>query len=163
MSTGKPAGPATPAVVDATQVPKVSGSKYPQQYAEAVQGRARAVLGNLFGLNQFGVNMVTLAPGSWSSHRHWHEGEDEFIYILEGEVLLTDDAGDHLMTAGQCAGFKAGNGNGHHLRNVGLKPVTYLEMGTRLQDDRAHYSDVDMQAVKAGGQFRFLRKDGSEF
>ena len=150
-------------VVNLTDVARKTSSGYPQPYNEAVRGRARAVLGNLFGLDQFGVNVVTLAPGAWSSQRHWHESEDEFVYVLEGEVVLADDAGDHVMNQGMCAGFKAGSGNGHHLKNLSEKPASYLEIGTRLQTDKAHFSDIDMMAIKEGGVFRFLRKDGSGF
>ncbi len=153
----------TPSTVHADAVQRQTGSRYPSPLNEPVNGRARAALGNLFGLDQVGVNVVTLAPGSWSSHRHWHEGEDEFVYVLDGELVLGDDAGDHLMTAGMCAGFKAGNGNGHHLKNMSKAPVTYLEVGTRLRDDKARYSDVDMLAIKQAGVFRFVKKDGSGF
>jgi uncharacterized cupin superfamily protein len=150
-------------VVKLTDVARKTSSGYPAPYREAVKGRARAALGNIFGLDQFGVNVVTLAPGAWSSQRHWHEGEDEFVYVLDGELVLVDDAGDHVMTAGMCAGFKAGNGNGHHLKNLSQDPASYLEIGTRLRTDKAHYSDIDMVAIKEDGAFRFARKNGSGF
>jgi uncharacterized cupin superfamily protein len=150
-------------VVRLEEVIRKTSTGYPAPYNEQVSGRARAVLGNVFGLDQFGVNVVTLAPGAWSSHRHWHEREDEFIYVLEGELVLADDAGDHLMTPGMCAGFKAGNGNGHHLKNLSDQPTSYLEVGTRLLDDKAHYSDIDMLAIKENGGFRFTKRDGSAF
>jgi uncharacterized cupin superfamily protein len=150
-------------VVKTAEVARKTGSGYPTPYNDAVKGRARAVLGNLFGLDQFGVNVVTLAPGAWSSQRHWHEGEDEFVYVLEGELVLVDDAGEHGMTPGMCAGFKAGIGNGHHLKNLSDTPASYLEIGTRLQADKAHYSDIDMVAIKEGGAFRFVKKDGGGF
>lgn len=151
----------SPSTVNLAEITRKTGSGYPPPLNEEVKGRARAVLGNLFGLDQFGVNVVTLAPGAWSSHRHWHEGEDEFVYVLEGELVLADDAGDHVMTAGTCAGFKAGNGNGHHLKNLSNNPASYLEVGTRLINDKAHYSDVDLAAIKENGSFRFVKKDGS--
>jgi uncharacterized cupin superfamily protein len=144
-------------------VPRKTGTGYPAPHSAQVKGRARAVLGNLFGLDQFGVNFVTLAPGAWSSHRHWHEGEDEFIYVLDGEVVLVDDTGEHSMRPGMCAGFKAGNGNGHHLKNLSGAPASYLEVGTRFSSDSAHYSDIDMMAIKRDGVFRFAKKDGSNF
>lgn len=144
-------------------VARKTSSGYPAPYNEQVKGRARAVLGNLFGLDQFGVNVVTLASGAWSSQRHWHEGEDEFIFVLEGELVLVDDAGEHVMTQGMCAGFKAGNGNGHHLKNMSGQPASYLEIGARLQNDKAHFSDIDMMAIKKDGAFQFVRKDGSGF
>jgi uncharacterized cupin superfamily protein len=150
-------------VVNVNDVTRKTSSAYPAPHVDAIKGRARAVLGNLFSLDQFGVNVVTLAPGAWSSQRHWHEGEDEFVYVLEGEVVLVDDGGNHVMTPGMCAGFKAGNGNGHHLKNLGDKPASYLEVGTRLQNDKAHYSDIDMVAIKEAGSFRFVKRDGSGF
>lgn len=150
-------------VVNVKDVVRKTSSGYPAPHIDAVKGRSRAVLGDLFGLDQFGINVVTLAPGAWSSQRHWHEGEDEFVYVLDGEVVLADDVGDHVMTLGMCAGFKANNGNGHHLKNLSDKPAIYLEIGTRLHNDKAHYSDIDMMAIKKEGAFRFVKKDGSGF
>lgn len=153
---------ATPAVVNAVEVPARTGTAYPPQHAGAVKGREKRVLGDLFGLTQFGVNLTTLAPGSWSSHRHWHEAEDEFVYVLEGEVILIDDRGEHRMTPGMCAGFKAGVANAHHLVNRSQRPAVFLEVGTRAPDERAHYADVDMAASRSGGgPWKFTRKDGS--
>jgi uncharacterized cupin superfamily protein len=153
-----------PAVVDANAVEKKRGSGYPEIYRNQVKDRARARLGDLFGLTQFGVNIVTLEPGSWSSHRHWHGKEDEFIYVVEGEVTLVDDDGPHVLRPGMCAGFKAGSGNGHHLQNNSKAPCTYLEVGTRADVDSVTYSDIDMKAVKArGGNWKFVKKDGTEF
>jgi uncharacterized cupin superfamily protein len=94
--------------VDALSLPQKSGSLYPDEYRHEVDGRSKARLGDLFGLTQFGVNVTTLAPGSWSAHRHWHEEEDEFIYVISGELVLVDDAGEHVLKPGMCAGFKAG-------------------------------------------------------
>jgi uncharacterized cupin superfamily protein len=150
-------------VINAADVPRKTTTGYPAEFRKEVAGRARAVLGNLFGLDQFGVNVVTLAPGAWSSQRHWHQTEDEFVYVLEGELVLGDDAGDHVMTAGMCAGFKAGNGNGHHLKNMSASPATYLEVGTRHDGDHTTYSDIDMTAVKSGGAWKFVKRDGSGF
>jgi uncharacterized cupin superfamily protein len=152
-----------PAVVDSTELVRKTGSGYPPPYNAPVLNRARAVLGNLFDLDQFGVNLVTLPPGAWSSQRHWHETEDEFVYVLDGEITLGDDAGDHLMTTGMCAGFKANSGNGHHLKNLSSKSATYLEVGSRKPADNVMYSDIDMKAVKDGGPWRFIKRDGSAF
>jgi uncharacterized cupin superfamily protein len=153
-----------PSAIRVADLPVKTGSGYPAPHNEKVSGRSRwAGLGNLFGLDQFGVNVVTLDPGSWSSHRHWHAEEDEFVYVLAGEVVLGDDSGDHVMTPGMCAGFKANNGNGHHLKNLSDKPATYLEIGTRKSKDHVTYSDIDMLAVKDGGPWRFTKKDGSGF
>lgn len=154
---------ATPATIDEKDVPRKTTTGYPAPYKDKVNGRARAVLGDVFGLDQFGVNFVTLAPGAWSSFRHWHQTEDEFVYVIEGELTLADDDGDHMMHAGMCAGFKAGRANGHHLKNLSDAPVTYLEVGTRNKKDVSTYSDIDMVAFKETGQWKFTRRDGSDF
>ncbi len=107
--------------------------------------------------------MTTLAPGTWSAHRHWHDNEDEFVFVLEGEITLIDDAGEHLLKPGMCAGFKAGVANGHHLVNKTKAPVTYLEIGTRAPQERAHYSDVDMLNVRVGKTVTVTRKSGEPF
>lgn len=141
------------------------GSRYPAPHNAPCMGRAKYVLGDQFGLDQFGVNLAVIEPGSWSSQRHWHEKEDEFVYILEGELVLVDDAGDHLLTPGMVAGFKAGNGNGHCLQNRSDKRAVYLEVGSRKTGEKAHYSDIDMMAVvdEKSGNYRFVKKDGSAF
>jgi uncharacterized cupin superfamily protein len=153
-----------PSILDANAVPKKRGSGYPEIHRKEVMGRARAKLGDHFSLTQFGVNIVTLDPGTWSSHRHWHATEDEFIHVLDGEVTLVDDEGAHVLGPGMCAGFKAGSGNGHQLQNKSAKPCTYLEVGTRADADEVTYSDIDMKALKSkGGDWRFVKKDGTDF
>jgi uncharacterized cupin superfamily protein len=153
-----------PAAVRVRDLPVKTGSLYPPPYNEKVTGRSRwAGLGNVFDIDQFGVNLVTLLPGAWSSQRHWHETEDEFIYVLEGEIVLADDTGDHVMTAGMCAGFKANSGNGHHLKNLSDEPALYLEVGSRKSKDKVTYSDIDMQAEKDNGPWLFTKKDGTGF
>jgi uncharacterized cupin superfamily protein len=138
-----------------------TGTIYPPPYAVALAGRAKRALGDAFGLSQFGVNLTVLAPGTASAERHWHEKEDEFVYILEGEVVLIDDQGEHLLTPGMCAGFKAGDPNAHKLVNRSSSPVTLLEVGTRSEGDRAHYPEAGMAAEKIDGKFRITRKDGT--
>ena len=147
----------------ATDVQSRSGTNYPPALAGVVAGREKRVLGDPFGLDQFGVNLTTLAPGAASSHRHWHEREDEFIYVLDGVIVLVDDAGEHKLTAGMCAGFKAGVANGHCLINRSRTAATYLEIGTRSPDERSTYPDVDLKGVKAGGKWLFTRKDGTAY
>jgi uncharacterized cupin superfamily protein len=149
--------------VRALDVPARNRTIYPAPYAAALEGRAKRALGDLFGLSQFGVNLTVLAPGAASSERHWHELEDEFIYILEGEAVLIDDAGEHLLSVGMCAGFKAGVPNGHKLVNRSPAPVTILEVGTRVEGDRAQYPDADMIAEKIDGKFRITRRDGTAY
>ena len=150
-------------VLRATDVPARSTTIYPAPYAAALAGRAKRALGDAFGLTQFGVNLTELAPGAASSERHWHKSEDEFIYVLEGEVTLLDDAGEHLLTPGMCAGFRSGVPNAHKLVNRSSAPALYLEIGSRSEGDRVHYPEADMAAVKTGGRFHLTRKDGSSF
>ena len=149
--------------LDPKTVTPRSGTNYPAQYAGIIAGREKRVLGDKFGLTQFGVNLTTLAPGSWSAHRHWHEREDELVFIIEGELTLVDDAGEHVLSAGMCAGFKAGVANGHCLVNKSNAPATYVEIGTRSPEEIAHYPDIDMLATKAGGKFSMTKKDGTSF
>jgi uncharacterized cupin superfamily protein len=146
----------------ATVKPRV-GSIYPAPFAQHVAGREKRALGDPFGLTQFGVNLTTLAPGSWSSQRHWHANEDEFIYVLEGEATLVTDAGEFILGPGMAAGFPAGRPDGHHLINRGTRPVHYLEIGTRAATEEAHYSDIDMMGRKRDGAFSFLHKNGEPY
>lgn len=146
-----------------TASPPRTGSRYPAPHDVICQNRTKHVLGDQFDLTQFGVNLAVIAPGAWSSQRHWHEKEDEFIYMLQGELVLADDSGDHVLTPGMCAGFKAGNGNGHCLKNLSDKPATYLEVGSRMAGERVVYSDIDMKGEKQESGFVFMKKDGSAF
>jgi uncharacterized cupin superfamily protein len=152
-----------PCWLDAMEVAPRTGSGYPAPFAEAVAGRAKRALGDALDLTQFGVNLVTLPPGAWSSQRHWHENEDEFIYVLEGEVTLVTDEGETVLRPGKAAGFPAGRPDGHHLINRGDTPALYLEVGTRASVEQAHYSDIDMLARKEDGRFVFTRKNGDPF
>ena len=122
-----------------------------------------SALGDVGGLTQFGVNLVTLEPGVSSSLRHWHRVEDEFIYVLQGELVLVTDAGEELLTAGMAAGFPANEPNGHHLVNRGTRTATYLEVGTRSGDEEVIYSDVDMMLERRDGVSRQLHKSGEPY
>jgi uncharacterized cupin superfamily protein len=149
--------------LDPVDVPARTGSAYPAPFDEAVAGRAKRALGDALGLDQFGVNLVTLVPGAWSSQRHWHENEDEFVYVLDGEATLVTDAGETVLKPGMAAGFPAGRADGHHLINRTDKPVLYLEVGTRAAQEKAHYSDIDLMARKADGRFVFTHKNGDPY
>ena len=138
-----------------------TGTGYPPPYDKPCQQRMKTVLGNAVGLSQFGVNLTVLPPGSWSSQRHWHLHEDEFILILEGEVTLVTDEGETLLVAGDVAGFPAGQENGHHLVNKGRQSVKVLEVGTRAQNETATYPDIDLMAKGGRGKFCFTRKNGA--
>jgi uncharacterized cupin superfamily protein len=149
--------------LDSISVPPRLGSIYPAPFGDKLAGREKRALGDALQLTQFGVNLVTLAPGSWSSQRHWHAKEDEFIYVLEGEVTLVTDAGEKLLGRGMAAGFPAGRADGHHLINRSDGPVLYLEVGMRMENEEAQYSDIGMLARKEGGRFVFTRKNGEPY
>jgi uncharacterized cupin superfamily protein len=121
------------------------GAGYPPPLDEPCRKRVRRALGDAAGLTQFGVNLLELPPGTWSSQRHWHSKEEEFVWVLEGQVVLVTDSGEETFNPGDCAGFKAGDPNGHHFQNRTAKPVRLLEVGSRHEDDAAEYPDVDMR------------------
>jgi uncharacterized cupin superfamily protein len=149
--------------IDVAAAPERSGSRYPAPYDEPCRDRRARMLGIAAGLTQFGVNLVTLPPGVWSSQRHWHTHEDEFVYVLEGELVLVTDAGEEILRPGDCAGFKAGVKDGHHLQNRTGKPAVFLAVGTRDDQDTGEYSDIDMKfdGPRYSGGGRFTHKDGS--
>ncbi len=132
--------------IDIAALPDVKGTGYPAPYDKPCLDRVRRRLGDAGGLTQFGVNLLTLQPGSWSAQRHWHVEEDEFVFVVSGEVVLVDDQGEHLLKAGDCAAFKANDANGHHLVNKSNAPATVLEVGTRTPDDAdiCYYPDSDL-------------------
>ena len=154
---------AGPAAVRTEEVEARVGSGYPEPLAVECRDRIKRALGDVFGLTQFGVNLTALPPGAWSSQRHWHEHEDEFIYVIEGELVLISDNGEEALEAGMCAGFPAGRANGHHLVNRSGSTARYLEIGTRSPNERSHYPDVDLEARKAGDGFRFTRRNGEPY
>ena len=147
--------------IDIAAVPVRRGSGYPQPFDASCAGRARQRLGAAGGLGDFGVNLMTLPPGSWSSQRHWHSDEDEFVYVLAGEVTLIEDSGETVLHAGDCATFPKGTGNGHHLLNKSSVTAVCLEIGSRNPHDLTTYSDIDMMISKAND--RFLHKDGTPY
>jgi uncharacterized cupin superfamily protein len=149
--------------IDIAKVPVDSRSNYPEPFNRVVIGRSRQRLGNAAGLDQFGVNLTTLKPGAASSLRHWHEKEDEFVFILQGEVVLIEDEGETLLKPGDAAGFKANSGNGHHLINKSSRDVVLLEIGSRAKHERAEYSDIDMQIVRDENGARYSHKDGRPY
>ena len=134
---------------------------YPPPFDARVAGRSRKRLGNAAGLSQFGVNLTTLKPGAQSALRHWHVKEDEFVYVLEGELVLVENEGETIMRPGDAAGFKAGVANGHHFINRTARDAVYLEIGSRMPGETAHYPDDDIALVAAEIGYRYTRKDGS--
>ena len=149
------------AKIDITAVPEKTGSGYPAPFDAPCRERLRRRLGDAGGLTQFGVNHLTLPPGAWSSQRHWHRHEDEFVFVLRGEVVLITDEGENVLRTGDCAAFKAGDANGHHLINRGAAPAMLLEVGTRHLGDRTVYPDIDM--VYERGDDAFRHRDGAPY
>jgi uncharacterized cupin superfamily protein len=145
--------------IDIKSVAARRGSGYPPPFDAPCADRVRQRIGNAAGLVDFGVNLMHLPPGAWSSQRHWHTREDEFVYVLEGEVVLLEDAGETPLRAGDCAAFPKNSGDGHHLINRSSAVAVYLEVGSRSPEDLITCSDVDMKSASADG--RFVRKDGS--
>ena len=146
--------------IDLASAPVLTGTTYPPPYDEPCRARRRIRLGDAAGLTQFGVNLLHLSPGTWSAQRHWHVGEDEFIYVVSGEVVLVTDAGDEVLKAGDCAGFKAGDKNGHCLQNRSNADATVMEVGTRVPGgDTAYYPECDMVATGGG----YTRRDGTPY
>ncbi|HVC52081.1 MAG TPA: cupin domain-containing protein [Stellaceae bacterium] len=148
--------------IDPKTLPVLSGTTYPPPYDEPCRARHRTRLGDAAGLTQYGVNLLRLEPGAWSSQRHWHTGGDEFIYVLAGELVLVTDAGEEILRAGDAAGFKAGDPDGHHLQNRSGADATILEIGSRVPGEAAYYPEADLVAhvpsVRPGG---YTRRDGT--
>jgi uncharacterized cupin superfamily protein len=149
--------------IDIAKLPVDSRSTYPDPFNRVVAGRSRKRLGNAAGLDQFGVNLTTLKPGAASALRHWHEKEDELVYVLEGEVVLIEDDGETPLKPGDAAGFKANVRNGHHLVNKSNRDAVYLEIGTRAQHERAQYPDVDLLVIRDEQGARYTHKDGKPY
>lgn len=149
--------------IDISNVPMRSSTLYPAEFQGVVAGREKAALGNAAGLTQFGVNLTRLKPGAASALRHWHEQEDEFVYVIEGELTLVEDEGETLLKAGEAAGFKAGVANGHRLVNRSSKDALYLEIGTRAEHERAHYPDDDLVLIRDENGVRFIHRSGEPY
>ena len=131
--------------IEIAKAPTFSGSSYPQPFDEPCREREGARLGVAAGLTQFGVNLIALKPGAWASQRHWHEREDEFVYMIAGELVLIEDAGETVLKPGDCAAWKAGVKNGHHLVNRSAQEARFLVVGTRDDADWGEYPDIDLR------------------
>jgi uncharacterized cupin superfamily protein len=149
--------------IDVETIAPVIGTLYPSPFDQPCRTRQRRKLGDAAGLTQFGINLLVLPPRAWSSQRHWHTESDEFIYVLSGEVTLVTDGGEEVLRAGDAAGFKAGDPNGHCLQNRSQTDARVLEIGTRTANDAAYYADIDMIAPPAGRPARYIRRDGSPY
>lgn len=149
--------------IDMGSVPVRTGTIYPEPYAGMMAGRSSLRLGEAAGLTQFGVNLVRLEPGARSSLRHWHMAEDEFVMVLTGACVMEQDEGDIPMQPGDCAGWRAGDTNGHAFRNDSDQPATFLVVGTKAAREVATYSDEDFRIEIEGGKARFTYRDGTDW
>jgi uncharacterized cupin superfamily protein len=147
----------------ALEIPERRGSGYPSPFDEPCKARSNRSLGDAFGLHDFGVHLLILASGVWSSQRHWHSHEDEFIYVLEGTPTLITDEGESVLEPGDVAGFPAGATNGHHVVNKADAPAKLLVVGSRNVEDDGFYSDIDMQILKRGHGGTFTTKKGDPY
>jgi uncharacterized cupin superfamily protein len=155
--------PLNPPALDPATVPAVGGTSYPEPFRALVAGRERRRLGDALGLKNFGVNLTRLRPGAASAQRHWHTRQDEFVFVVEGEVVLVTDAGEQVLTPGMAAGFPAGKPDGHHLVNRSGRDAVYLEIGDRTPGDEGEYPDIDMVFRIVGGRVAYLHKDGTPY
>ena len=149
--------------VDIAKVPVKSGTFYPAEFQAECLGRHKQTLGDVVGLTQFGVNITRISPGAASALRHWHENEDEFIFMLEGELVLAENGGEVVLKAGDAAGFKAGSGNAHRLINRSKRDAVYFEVGTRAKSEKVHYPDVDLVMERDEKSRRYLHRSGEPY
>jgi uncharacterized cupin superfamily protein len=152
-----------PVIHDPLRLAGRRGTIYPAEFAAGFDKRLKRALTGPLGLTQFGVNLTTLEPGAMSAHRHWHRAEDEFVYVLQGQVVLVTMEGETVLGPGMAAGFPAGDRNGHHLVNRSDQVAHYLEIGTRAKDDDVEYPDIDLKASKRDGHYTFTKKDGTPY
>ena len=147
--------------IDPATLERLAGSAYPPPFDAPCRARERVRLGDAAGLAQFGVNLLRLPPGAWSSQRHWHSHEDEFVYVLQGEVVLATDAGECVLRAGECAGFRAGDPDGHHLRNRSRADALVLEVGSRDEArDATRYPGIDLEYRPGAG---YVHRNGNAY
>ena len=149
--------------IDIDRVPVKTGSIYPAPFKAMADSRARQALGDAGGLTQFGVNLTRLPPGGATAQRHWHEAEDELVFVVSGELVLIEDGGETPLRSGEAASFKAGHADGHHLVNRSSEDAVVLEIGSRFSDERGHYPDIDLVYEKRGGEIRFTNKAGEPY
>ncbi len=149
--------------IDLDQVPAKAGSGYPPPFKAMAEGRIKQALGDAGGLTQFGINLTRLPPGAATAQRHWHENEDELVFVVSGELVLIEEGGETPLGAGEAATFKAGHADGHYLLNRSAVDAVVLEIGTRASDERCHYPDIDLVYEKRDGGIRFSNKAGEPY
>ena len=149
--------------IDIDRVPVKTGSPYPPPYNAMTDGRIKQALGDAGGLTQFGVNLTRLPPGAASAQRHWHEAEDELVFVVSGELVLIEEGGETTLREGEAATFKAGHADGHHLVNRSTEDAVVLEIGTRASDERGHYPDIDLVYERRDGKIRFTNRAGEPY
>jgi uncharacterized cupin superfamily protein len=152
-----------PPALDPASLPEHRGSGYPEPFRSRMGHRVKRRLGDALGLTRFGVNLVELGPGGQSALRHWHTLEDEFVWVLEGEVVLVTDAGEQVLGPGMCAGYPAGRRDAHHFVNRGTRVARYLEIGNRIDGDNAFYPDDDVMIVEDENGMFYAHKDGRRY
>lgn len=146
--------------IDIQSAPISAGSRYPEPFAAPCQNKIRHRLAIAAGLKQIGINLLELEPGAWSSQRHWHTQAEEFVYVLEGEVVLVTEGGEEILRVGDCAAFLPGDRDGHHLQNRSGARACVLEVGSaNLRNDEAHYPDIDLRSGTSG----YFRRDGTPY
>ena len=151
------------AIIALEAPPRTKPSNYPEPFRSMMNGRVKRQLGDLFGLTNFGVNITVVPPGSVSDLRHYHSKQDEFVYVVSGSLILNTSRGETTLTAGMCAGFKAGSGDAHRLINRSSEDAVYLEVGDRTQGDSVAYPDDDLVAILVEERWVFTRKDGTPY
>ena len=146
--------------IDVAHAPLKTGSRYPKPFDAPCRDKSRRKLAEAAGLTRLGINLLELSPGAWSSQRHWHDRTDEFVWVVEGEVTLVTNAGEQTLRAGECAAFRGGDPDAHHLQNRSERRALVLEVGSREpHDEITTYSDIDMVATPTG----YFRQDGSPY
>ena len=149
--------------LDVDRIEAHIGSGYPPPFNKQVAMRERKRLAEAAGLTKIGVTLLRLPPDTWSTQRHWHTNSDEFVFVVSGEVVLVTDDGEEVLQAGDSVGFKANDGNGHHIQNRSSSDAVILEIGNHLSTDTAYYPDIDLIAALVDGKPTITHRDGSPY
>ena len=146
--------------IDIKGAPVSTGSRYPEPFDRPCRNKLRRRLAVAAGLKHIGINLLELDPGAWSSQRHWHTQAEEFVYVLEGDVVLVTQRGEETLHAGDCAAFLPGDPDGHHVQNRSAAPARVLEIGSAgMRGDETTYPDIDLRVVAS----RYCHRDGTPY